>query len=303
MISSKFDPVSVVLIRCLGVALFGNVVALASSSTACSAEATSQATSFTVEDPRAVAQTVLTLIERYGYVITYEDPPLVYAGDVQDLTAERHADMSYLKKPGAVREVVPMSETLTIKLPPPGSINNPQSMSALLEQVVQAHNANSHGGHLRLQQTEGVFHVVPFESKGPSGQWVSRGSLLDVSITLPESERSGAEMLDTICRAVSNATGAHVVVGHIPLNIVASYRGILVANDEPARSVLLRALSGTHRRLTWMLDYDAGAQRYYLSIVPVPNRATPPAPPPVSPAATSPSNSSVGDVGSPDPGR
>jgi hypothetical protein len=243
-----------------------------------------------VESPRALSQAVLTLIETYGYLITYEDAPLTYSGDLQDVTNERHADLSYLKKPGAVREIIPLSETLTVPLLPPGAMNDPKNITAMIEQMLKEHAARNQGGRFRLQQTDGYFHIVPSEVRDSRGEWVSQASILEAKISIPKGERSGPVMLDTICKAISDATHTNVGVGHIPMNALEPYRSLLVAQDEPARNVLLRMLSGANRRFTWMLDYLPGMQQYSLSIVLVPDRAPPPAP------ATPPSTSSPFEV-------
>ncbi len=41
---------------------------------------------------------------------------------------------------------------------------------------------------------------------------------------------------------------------------------MLSAENESARSVLVRALDGTHRRLTWALGYGPDERTYYLSV-------------------------------------
>jgi hypothetical protein len=222
------------------------------------------------------------LTERYGYVITYEDAPLTYKEDLQDLTLERHADLSYLKKPGTVRELVPMSEALTIKPMPASAMNDPKNMLAVIDQMLKDHEVSNRGGRFHLQQTDGVFHIVPSEVRDSSGQWVLHAPVLDTKITLPELERSGPATLEAICKAVSDATHIPVGVGHIPINALASYHGVLAARDEPARNVLMRMLNGTGHRLTWLLEYDAGTQRYYLGVMQVPDRPSSTVPSPTT---------------------
>jgi hypothetical protein len=254
-------------------ALFLNLVPVLKDGMAHSADAADQAKSFTVESPRAPSEAVLLLIQRYGYVITYEDAPLAYSGDLQDLTSERHADLSYLKKPGAVREIVPHSETLTVNLPAPRDMSDPSNMAAVLEQMLETHEMSHQGGRFRLQQTEGVFHIVPTDVRDSHGKWVAHESILEAKISVAKLEGPVAILLVTICAAVSDATRTHVVLGHVPMDAPADYRGVLAANDEPARSVLLRMLNGTHRRLSWLLEYDAGMPEYIPGIILVPDRA------------------------------
>jgi hypothetical protein len=273
------------VVRCLGLAFSLTLVPALNDGTAHGAEAPREATSFTVESPRALSEAVLILIQRYGYVITYEDAPLAYTGDLQDLTSERHGDLSYLKKRGAVRETVPLSETLTVNLPAPSDMNDPKNVAAVIEQMLMDHANHNQGGHFRLQQTEGYFHIVPSEVRDSHGEWVSHGSILEANISMPELEGPGAVLLDAICAAVGNATHTQVVVGSIPNNVLIPYRGVVSARSEPARVVLLRMLKDTERRLTWMLEYDASRGQYILSIVLVPDRAAPAAPSQSTPSA------------------
>ena len=74
---------SCVLIVCC----FGAVAAISSSA---DTKVLAQATrvDYIVDDPRPVAAAIDELTSRYGYLITYEDPPYSYSDDVKDVTAE-----------------------------------------------------------------------------------------------------------------------------------------------------------------------------------------------------------------------
>jgi hypothetical protein len=69
------------------------------------------------------------------------------------------------------------------------------------------------------------------------------------------------------------ANGASIVLGQIPMNAVAGRQVVLDAKSESAGDFLLELLNATGQRLTWLLDYDAATQQYYLGIVQVPNQA------------------------------
>jgi hypothetical protein len=242
---------------------------------AADAEPADQATSFTVDGPRALSQAVLILIQQYGYAVTYEDAPLTYSDDLQDMTTQHHADLSYLKKPGAVREIAPVGETFTVHLPPPNSMNDPTDVAAVLRRMLKEHAASARGGRFRVLQADGVFHIVPTDVRDIHGEWVSHGSLLETKISVPEMRRSGAQMLDVICKAVSAATQSQIVVGAIPLNAFASVQGVWSAKDEAAREFLWRVLNSGDRKYTWELDYDPAMHHYFLSVILVRERPSP----------------------------
>jgi hypothetical protein len=265
-------PNRVGLVRCLCVAMmFGLILSTQIAARADPAPA-DQTASFSVDGPRALSQAVLTLIQQYGYAVTYEDAPLTYGGDLQDMTSQTHVELSYLKKPGAVREIAPVGETFTVQLPPPTSMADPKEVAALLDRILKEHATSARGGRFRVQKEDGAFHIVPTEVRDIHGKWISHKSLLDTKISIGKLTRSGVLMLDAICKAISAATQSQVVVGAIPWNAFAPVQGVWSAKDEPARKTLWRMLNSGERKFTWILDYDPARRRYYLSVILVPER-------------------------------
>jgi hypothetical protein len=211
--------------------------------------------SVTVDDARPVGQAVDLLMEKYGYRITYEDPPYVYQGDLKDRVVKGFKDQ------------VPAGGALKVTFTPASGMGTSADMAGLLERVLQAQAVADKGGHFRLVQDDQVFHVVPFEVKDRRGHWVSHTSILDAAISLPGKERAGGVMLEDICAAVGVVTHAKVMVGAIPANVIIPYRGTLSAENESARKVLLRALDGTNRKLTWIMNYDPSGRIYFLNVL------------------------------------
>jgi hypothetical protein len=216
--------------------------------------------SLDVDDPRPVAEAVQSLVKKYGYQITYEDPPFVYQGDLADRNVK------------GLKDRIPAGGALSLRFTPSSRMSTPTDMAGLLEKLLQVHAVSDTGGHFRLVQNEQVFHVIPSEAKDPNGSWVSKSSILDAAISLPNKERAEMAMLEEICAAVGAATHTRVVVGTIPGNAILPHRGMLSAENEIARSVLMRALDGTNRRLTWILLYDPNDREYFLNILVVPTQ-------------------------------
>jgi hypothetical protein len=224
-----------------------------------------------VDDPRPISKSIQILISQYGYMITYEDPRYTYQGDLQDVTAQVRRDVNKWAPGKAPKVIGPRGGKLTLNLPP---ITKSQDMESTLNQLTQLESAN--GGHFRVQQTDGVFHVVPTEVRDINGNWAPNTSILDVPISVPLEKRTEYGTINAICNAVSLAAhvnvrvGAGVGQGVAPDGDTPLYP--LEASTESARGVLLRALASTsNRRRTWMLLYDFGEKAYFLSILAVPD--------------------------------
>jgi len=249
----------------------------------------------TVESSRPVAKAVETLVAKYGTVITYEDPRYEYTGDLEDATARVRTDLNRYPSGQAPKVIVPLGGKLSVS-------SSSTDMSAVLKQIVQA----SDHGHFRVEQAGNIFHVVPTEKRDRDGNWLAPSSILDVSISLPEQDRTAYGTIKAICQAVSAAAHVHVGVGTgvwsgglTSDSGPVEYR--LGANNEHARSVLLRALAiltppNANTKQTWLLFYGSPQDPSYalnLMAVPGPPLKEPPAPAPPAPQPGSPSVSSV----------
>jgi hypothetical protein len=150
-------------------------------------------------------------------------------------------------------------------------------MEVVLNKLIQG----SDHGHFRVEKSGNAFHVVPTETRNRDGNWLPQNSILDVSITLPLQDRTAFETIKAICQAVSAASHVHVEVGTgiwsgraTGVGGPAQYR--LGANDEQARSVLLRALAvltppGVATKQTWLLFYGSPQDpAYSLNLIAVP---------------------------------
>jgi hypothetical protein len=224
-------------------------------------------------DARPVAKAVEVLGQRYGIVVTYEDPPYAFAGDLQDVTA---AVSRSPVKPGH-RVLVPREGAiqLTYSLSPStGKLEHPD---ALIRKVLDTYRANGGGSQFELIQQDDVFHVVPVMVKNSAGVLVATRSVFDTPITVPVQPRSGMEMVDAICKALSAVT-ARVAVGMAPLNALANAQVVEGGTNEPARDILARTLKqlskeaasrlgkGGEQPYVWRLLFDPSSKAYFLNL-------------------------------------
>ena len=217
----------------------------------------------TIEDPRPIDKALELLQSKYGYVVTYEDPRYAYEGDLKDVSQQMTGSSE--PRDRRIRTLVPVGGAVNISIPT--TVIDSRALVPVLGQLLQSHSALQRGGHFRLLEDGGVFHVIPTEVQDRSGNWQPQSSLLDSTITVPKlTNANGGTMLNAICESLTKGSGARVVVGIVPVNMLMQHRGDLEANSEVARTVLLRALAFSSPQLSWSLLYDAGLQIFVLNV-------------------------------------
>jgi hypothetical protein len=216
---------------------------------------------------RPVLKAILDLTTTYGYVITYEDPVYVYQGDLKDRTQLRK-DLKGFAPGQAPKVSIPQGGSLQLMLP--GGAMSEEGMYALLQQLVGSWNSSDQGGaHFAVEEDGAVFHVVPTGVRDQSGNWQSVESIMTTPISLPAHKRTEDQTFDAICSELS--ASAHIKVHSIPngglvFGTPQTARLTLEAYDEPAESVLMRAIKMTGQKRSWYLLYDPTARAFFMNI-------------------------------------
>lgn len=134
----------------------------------------------TVQDPRPVAKAILELEKRYGWRITYEDPPY-----------SRY-------------RLVPRGGNLTFTLPSA----NPNELGAV-EALVKSYNASRGGTVFAVVRGAGLLHVGPRQMTGLSGTFEPVKPILDTVITIEPKERTANALIEEICKKIFISTNTH----------------------------------------------------------------------------------------------
>ena len=212
-----------------------------------------------VDHPRPVEQAMTLLERRYGWIVTYEDPPYIYSGDLDDLTKVPTPDGGRALFPKARRLELPQP------LPAPGDHPNPV---ALVNAVLKADSESNRQKTFRVFQSEYGLHVVPTWSRNVAGESMAIRPVLDARITLAGDAMSAHKFLELFCAAVSEATGTTMVLATVPRNLLLTRTVTLGVKNERAREVLIRVLQELGVPLTWRLLYSPSQpQGFYLNIV------------------------------------
>jgi hypothetical protein len=100
-------------------------------------------------------------------------------------------------------------------------------------------------------RTGDVFHVIAETSRDARGVHEERAPLLDTEISIPAKDRNVEEMIREIVGAVSSKAGGRLSPPGRPSNLFMQTRVTGGADNETARSVLLRTLRATGQQVIW----------------------------------------------------
>jgi hypothetical protein len=124
----------------------------------------------------------------------------------------------------------------------------------------------------------GVYFIVPNRVRDASGNWIAATSPMDIPITLPETDRSGARFLDEFCDTLSRSSGVRVAAAIYPMNYLMQTHVNAGANAESARDAFVRILGGLQygdqrtarqtrtRKLSYKMIYSPAMKEYLMQV-------------------------------------
>jgi hypothetical protein len=195
----------------------------------------------TVLDPRPVAAAIEELETRYGWQITYENPPYSHYSDLTDVEntnwpgvpVESPSQLQAAQQPASQRTLVPKGGSLTFTLPSA----DPDELGAV-EALLKSYNESHRGFEFAAVQGVGLLHVVPRQARGLSGNLEPVKPVLDTVITIEPKERTSVALLEEVFKKISIATGTHVGLGTAPANMFFRSKTSIGGSGRTARSIL-----------------------------------------------------------------
>jgi hypothetical protein len=203
--------------------------------------------------PRPLVQILDSLREKYGWVVSYEDPQFISKLDlVENDDITNHAQKSHL--PGGGLFSVDFSA-------------NAAEEEKTLELIVDSYNRSNNPGRFELRKSEQRnFSVVGVEARDVHGQMSHQRVLFDVPITLATRSRTASETVRLICRQIAAQRGVAVTVGISPRNVLDQNVLTVGGTNVSARDLLLRTLTAMRRTMYWQLLFDPNSKGYFLDI-------------------------------------
>ena len=204
---------------------------------------------------RVVDSIANTLAQRFGVVVSAEEPQYQFSGDLQDV---READPDWSAQHPKAHYLVPKRRHVEIRFSvlPDGS---PSDAGDLLRRILEKVNRQVLFGY-RLDVDGKFLSFVPTTTRNVDGAVVPTMPLLDRLVTIPLGNRRISESAKLMANSLSAQTG--LSVGCCESMNYRWGRQIVQfeANDEPARKVLERLLTldSSPPRDYWLLRCDSG---------------------------------------------
>jgi hypothetical protein len=222
--------------------------------------------------PRPVAAAVEGLQSRHGIVITYEDPAYQFAGDLADVPKQ---DQDARPHGQTARGLVPRAGSLEVRYT--ARADGEIEITAVLADILAAHEAADGAGRFQILVHEGHYHVVPSATRTANGQWVAAISPFDRLIDIADEERTVLETIELVLEQVATVSGQQVELMMFSRKTMNTQRIRLTAVQEPAREILERALSPIPYPLSWNLYFDPASEdheSYVMNLSVIGNRST-----------------------------
>lgn len=135
-----------------------------------------------VDDARPLAKVLDEVEARFGWTVTYEDPPYENANEIEDVTERGRRDGKTLPRVVGPRGgAFHFSYALT---------RRPAATEGLLGRCWRATKEATNRGLFRVFREGNSFHVVPRAWIDKQGAEMVRGSVLDCSIQLEPGRRT-----------------------------------------------------------------------------------------------------------------
>jgi hypothetical protein len=227
----------------------------------------SKTAKLSVEDSRPVAKAIMILESTYGWVITYEDPPYAYAGDIDDITQKVRKDLDKFKPGQAPKVLIPKERTLSFEYDV-DQTNLPSDPAIVVQRLLAENRKSGGSSEFRLEKVAKTIHVIPSSIKDKSGKLTHTKPVLDAVIGLPAKQRNGLQTLEAICDAISKAAHVRVVVGTVPIRLLVHHEDKKALKFGKAREALVEFLQrlGTGVHFSWQLLYGPDVKMYALNI-------------------------------------
>ena len=240
-----------------------------------------------VRNVRPLAEAMEALGNQFHLPITYEDPPYLFPGDIEDIT-------SRVMRPEAVAHLLATGQRLPVLMGmkerelkfgyafPANSQSSDSQVRAAIQSALDAYNSGYPPGIFELRHAGGRFHVFPKMVKDKSGKYIPWTSLLDLPISVEVKERRADEFLQVLCFAVSRAGQNPFHFGNgVVSNGLIQQRTSLGGQNRPARELLLAFLTELESRdsdrsykNSWAVLNDGSSRAFALNLYGVPTGAT-----------------------------
>jgi hypothetical protein len=205
--------------------------------------------------PRPLLQVLDALRQKYGWVVSYEDPQYTAAADLSEAPAA--------PAPGQMpAPQLPKGGAFSVQFP----AKAPEEEKTL-RAIVDSYNQSKLSGRFELRKgAQGNFYVVGTGAHDDKGAIANQSPVLDVPVTVAAEDRTYTDTITMICQQTSTQSHADITMGIYPRNVFDYTNVKLGGNKVQARELLLQTLQASKRNLYWELLYDPNSKGFFLNI-------------------------------------
>jgi hypothetical protein len=149
-----------------------------------------------VSSPRPLADASDVLQHLYGKVVTYEEPFLVWRGDV-------------VGDPNVKLGLFPRFQSFLM----PSELGSERDPGVALEKTLDAYHRQTSSSRFKVLTSKLGYHIVPVQAHDERGALVPVSSILDSRVAVAVQERTAGAHLRALASAVTAATGINVGLG------------------------------------------------------------------------------------------
>jgi hypothetical protein len=212
----------------------------------------------------------LELQKRYAYLVSYEEAPY----DDESMAASTRPNGIRFRQPGfapMVFHIPDLPEERSLgAFPKPAGGNT--ILPSLLLSLVKEYNDSGNPGQFTALFEGGYAHIVP-AARTVDKKAQSFEPILSTMMSYTSKEQSCGEALNDLLNRVGSQRGVALGLGIVPVGPLMTRQCSVVANDLPARDVLLQILNQLEigysldqkALYSWSLLYDANTDKYYLN--------------------------------------
>ena len=200
---------------------------------------------------RPLSDATARLREVRGKIITYEEPILVWSGDLQTaLVGPLNREYFY----GRIQ---------SFSIPP--DVASEPDLALALRKTIEAYHQQTSGTRFQVVTSKLGYHIVPIQAHDHSGVLSPTASLLDSRVYVANQPRTAREHLEALGAAVASATATKLDVSASPFRRqgfddafrARPERFAWGAQSAVARDALIDLLDRSATSFSWHLLCDA----------------------------------------------
>jgi hypothetical protein len=208
------------------------------------------------------------LEHRYGWRITYEEGPISNLADLENNVPSFANKAGPVSLPIAVRK----HSALMFTFDDPGTPYDREAEIKIIDALLQDYQQSVNLPYFAVRHSGSDYsHIVQVFTKDEDGNVIPFQPLLDTPITFPKEMRQVDTTVKLILHEVAAERNVGISEGLLPTMLFRQVQVDIGANNESARSALIKALDAAQlqrsadTRVVWHLYYDVRSKYYYFN--------------------------------------